>query len=267
MIGARVSLPGYDVTDTDPDHFALMADEGYVLIKEKLRGSTSINYTGATPYQITHNLGYIPFFLVYVYDSIGGFNGVIGWKLIPASQLAVVVPTFWCYADTTKLYIYNFQYTDHGIAQTFKWYIFYDELVGSSTLDLSLSSVGMRITKTGYDVLTETNPTNYIFLSDFNTFKILKEGTANITYTADGTYTIAHGLASYTATSFLLFIKFPDGYTALTVGSGWANSKDGAFTVQDVIIDATNITFYLQRNSGTATALQAKYYIFETPLA
>jgi hypothetical protein len=35
---------------------------------------------------------------------------------------------------------------------------------------------GIRISKTGVDVLTATNPNDFIFHSDLNTFKILAEG-------------------------------------------------------------------------------------------
>jgi hypothetical protein len=263
----RVSLPGYDaLSDTNPDHYALYADSDFVLIKEKERGSATIPYDGSNPYEITHNLGYVPFFLVYAFDTNARLDPnaeTNKWKLVPSPQLTVVTPPFYCYADTTKLYIWNLDFPNDT---DFKWYIFYDNVVGSSSTVSLSSSATLRVTKQGYDALTETDPNNYIFLSDFNTFKILKEATSNITYTADGRYSISHGISGYSTTSFVLFLQFPDGYSAPIVGTGKVTSRDGAFVASDAFIDATTIQFYLERISGSATALKAKYYIFETPL-
>lgn len=113
----RVSLPGYNaLTDTNPDHYALYADEDWVLIKEKARGAGTVNYLSSAT--ISHDLGYVPFYLVYcevdsneyrvcnAYDPIGS-----GWKV---------------YADTEDLIIendYSSTYKDY------RYYIFYDQIV------------------------------------------------------------------------------------------------------------------------------------------
>lgn len=63
----RVSLPGYNaLTDTNPDHFALYADEDWVLIKELIRGSVSADSGGVI---IVVPLAYIPTILIYYQDS------------------------------------------------------------------------------------------------------------------------------------------------------------------------------------------------------
>ena len=112
----RVSLPEYDaLTDTNPDHFALYADEDWVLIKEKDRDVGTCAQTATET--IPHDLDYIPFYLCYVevaadryrvasyYDAIGS-----GWQV---------------YTDTSNLYVsnnYDATYTD------FRYYIFYDDI-------------------------------------------------------------------------------------------------------------------------------------------
>lgn len=259
----RVALPGYNaLTDTDLDHFSLYTDEDNILIKEFTRGSDTIPLSG-TPYEITHNLGYIPFFLVFVYDTNGSFYANVDanqWKLVSNVQSPVAVPRFYCYADTSKIYILN-----QDADTIFKWFIFYDNMVGASAIKKPLPNPVFAVAKAGKSAYSE-DPNDFIFRSDLNTFKILKEGTATITYTADGRYTINHGLANYTSTSFVLFLKFPDGYTALIMGSGETISRDEAFEASDAYITATQIKFYLKRNSGSATNISAKYYIFETPL-
>jgi hypothetical protein len=252
----RVSLPGYNaLTDTNLDHFALHADSDNVLIKEFDRGSFDL--TVATNEEIiNHGLGYVPFFLVYVLDVDTG-----KWMLVPNAQAVGSVPPYIAFADDDNLHILNF-YSD----TSFKYYIFYDNVVGPSGIVLSESDKLVKITKQGYDALTEKDPNNMIFHSDLNTFKILKEATSNVTYTADGAYTIAHGLASYAPTSFLLLLEFPDGFAAIVPGNGWVYSKDRNWRAQSAFIDATVISFNLTRLAGSDTALKAKYYIFETPL-
>lgn len=124
----------------------------------------------------------------------------------------------------------------------------------------------IKVSRPGYNVLTEPNINNYIFDSQYNTFKILKETTASVTYSVNGIYTVAHNLPSYSPTSMLVFMKFPDGYTALLCGFGGTDSRDKSWTISDLFIDSTNISMYIWRNSGTSTILNIKYYIFETPL-
>jgi hypothetical protein len=66
----RVSLPGYNaLTDTNPDHYALYTDEDWVLIKEKTRGSDTLDYTASDT--IAHGLGYIPMVFLWGENSDG----------------------------------------------------------------------------------------------------------------------------------------------------------------------------------------------------
>jgi hypothetical protein len=114
----KVALPGYNaLTDTDPDHFSLYVDQvtDNVLIKEKARGIGSVDFAGEA--EISHNLTYIPFYLVYTeisanrYRLSNSYNPVgSGWRV---------------FADTTKLYIdnnYSADFTDY------RYYIFYDNM-------------------------------------------------------------------------------------------------------------------------------------------
>ena len=111
----RVALPTYNaLTDTNPDHFSLYADEDWVLIKEFARGTGTTSYGSIT--EITHSLGYIPFFLVYCqiaaaeYQLSFSYNIYGGWR---------------CYADTAKLYINN----NLGSSFTnYRYYLFYDNI-------------------------------------------------------------------------------------------------------------------------------------------
>lgn len=121
------------------------------------------------------------------------------------------------------------------------------------------------ITKGGYNALTETDPNNFIFNSDYNTFKILAEGTllSQSVTASPTTFSVAHG-QSITPAVFA-FIQFPDGYVALP------NEKERADAIPVdrywiVEVDATNIYFMCYKGSLANYSVDIKYFIFETPL-
>lgn len=112
----RVSLPTYNaLIDTNPDHFALYSDQDWILIKEKARGSVSISGGGSST--ISHNLGYIPFVLVFSNGSLSEWISLIGNSWSGSDGYFDV--------DTSNLYIYN---TIAG-GITAKYYIFYDQII------------------------------------------------------------------------------------------------------------------------------------------
>ena len=115
--GIKIALPGYNAfTDPDPDHFSLFVDQevDYILIKEKLRDTVSIN--NSTTQNIAHGLGYVPFCLVFVESS----SGV--WRKLFSSP--VDGNGYWYEINSTNLVIEN----QSGGTKTFSYYIFYDEV-------------------------------------------------------------------------------------------------------------------------------------------
>ncbi|MBC7238559.1 MAG: hypothetical protein H5T71_00450 [Chloroflexi bacterium] len=104
-------MPTYNaLTDTNPDHYALYADQDWVLIKEKSRGTIVVPaYDSASIY---HNLGYVP--TVFSFADNGA-------------------EAVWVYGDTMYSLYKMRVYTDEvvfsnatGASATFKYYIFYD---------------------------------------------------------------------------------------------------------------------------------------------
>jgi|WetSurSiteA1Bulk_404760.scaffolds.fasta_scaffold09261_3 hypothetical protein len=244
----RVALPGYNaLTDTDPDHFALYSDEDWVLIKESARGTGSVAQNSTAI--IAHGLGYIPFYLVYcevdtnvyrisnAFDPLGG-----GWR---------------SYANSTNLYIRNLY---SAVFTHYRYYIFYDNLT-SGTKTITESESVFKVAKQGVDVRTSKDPNDYIFHSDLNTFKIVKEGNLN-TQTVDAspkTFSVAHNQSSIPGV--FAFAKFPDGYVALPNETNYSFNTSQWFYVT---VDATNINFICYKNGGNYN-VSFKYYIFEAP--
>lgn len=112
--GIKVALPGYDAfSDQDPNHFALFVDNAvdYVLIKQKVVGTVSVTTTTT----IAHNLGYIPFCLVFVEIS----SGV--WRKVFSRAIDGATPYF--HVNITNLILEN-----SGGAKNFLYYIFYDKI-------------------------------------------------------------------------------------------------------------------------------------------
>ena len=119
----------------------------------------------------------------------------------------------------------------------------------------------IKVSKAGKDVLTESSVNNYIFDSTLNTFKILAQGTASGSITADPTtLTVAHGLAVIPA--FFAFAKFPDGFVAMP------NQTDKAFTATGgrywlAEMDNTNLYFLFYRGGAGNYGGTVVYQIYE----
>jgi hypothetical protein len=122
----------------------------------------------------------------------------------------------------------------------------------------------IRISKAGYNALTEAEKNNYIFHSTYNTFKILAEGslTTQAVSADPTTFQVAHG-KSYTP-AIMAFIKFPDGYVTLPQGGARSNVPP-TYRYWVVEVDATNIYFMVYKGGGANYNVDIHYYVFETP--
>lgn len=123
------------------------------------------------------------------------------------------------------------------------------------------------VSKETINVLTATDPNDFLFHSLYNTFKIVAEGLLTTqTVNADPkTFTLAHGLG-YTP-NFYAFAEFPDGKVAVPNS---ADFKDKPPTVQgygrfDAESDGTNLSFVFTKPYSNYN-VNIKYYIFEVPI-
>lgn len=110
----------------------------------------------------------------------------------------------------------------------------------------------IRIARSGYNAITETDPNNLIFDSSLNTFKILAEGTiTNQSVTGNPTTVqVAHGQSSIPAV--FAFVDLGDGYVALP------SETDYTFTLYGgryylVDIDGTYVFFKFYKGSDVSS--------------
>ena len=111
----KVALPGRNAyEDQDPDHFALFVDQrvDYILIKQEREATVSVS--GTT--NVSHNLGYVPFCLVFVETS----SGV--WRKVHSTPIDAI--GVWFEVNTTTLILRN----TSGSAKNFSYRIFYDNV-------------------------------------------------------------------------------------------------------------------------------------------
>lgn len=248
----RIALPGYNAeSDTNLDHFALYGDIDNILIKELERGSASIANAAHTT--ITHNLGYVPLVLAFAEISSGVWVQVLG----DASDYNVHLEV-----TTTTLVMYNAS----GATITFKYFIFYDDIVSGSTPAITPSkNPFLRVARPGKSAYS-TNPNDFIFHSDLNTFKIIKQGTTTFSLSSAGgvqEFTVAHGL-SYTP---LVegFAKFASNGEVMLPNQEWVNTIDNSMRFNSVLADTTNIRFRFTNNTGVTKTAYVAYYCFEVP--
>lgn len=75
-----------------------------------------------------------------------------------------------------------------------------------------MSLYEIRVSKSGKDVLTSTDPNDFIMHSRYNTFKIIETGMGTKTASGGaGDYNQTIALTRPNASCYLLFVQFPDG--------------------------------------------------------
>lgn len=112
----KVALPTYNAaTDTNPDHFALYVDNAtdYILIKEKARGTQSVNGVNVN---VAHGLAYVPLCFVFVQTSAGVWRKLFSRPIDGTG--------YWFTINDTNIVLNN----NTGVAKTFAYYVFYDNI-------------------------------------------------------------------------------------------------------------------------------------------
>lgn len=251
----RVSLPGYDaVTDTNPDHFALYTDEDWVLIKEKKRDTITV--PNATTVPIKHGLKYVP--MVFGYAQIGGDRVFLSGGDLTGTY------NFKMWADKTNIYFRN---SSGQSSVVVKYYIFYDSQSSGIPDSVPLEGQVIAVTKFGYDVLTETNPNNFIFRSDLNTFKILSTGIDTFTVTANSTETktIPHSVWYGSIPAVIGFTRKVGSTKVMGPSQFQLGILTDNYKFFSVWANNNGVNFELRNDSSSNMDIICRYLTFEVP--
>ena len=124
----------------------------------------------------------------------------------------------------------------------------------------------LLIAKAGYNALTETNPDNLVFSSDYNTLKYAISGSYEMTNVTGNTeVTIAHNLGYVP-----FFICYCNDFVAQPTYYGlteYFNSTGGISRAARAYVDDTNIYLSLNYGSGNPAITVKWYYkIFKNDL-
>ena len=127
----------------------------------------------------------------------------------------------------------------------------------------------VKVVKIG-ERTNSTDPNDFIFHSDYNTFKVILEGTKSITLVAstnDQSFTQAHSqnfiplVTAFAKRSTASQIFAPNGVDIETFTGGAGFAGDVKFNY--VTADATNITFNFDNAKGTTVAVSIRYFVLE----
>lgn len=128
----------------------------------------------------------------------------------------------------------------------------------------------LAVSRSGYNVLTETTHYKFVFNSNYNTFKIISSGTYSNSISSSSyfvTYSISHNLG-YTPLVHAFCKESSSGYVLLP------NERLTFPLVSDIeiirfeYVEANNssITFCLSNPSYSSKNFTIRYYLFEVPL-
>jgi len=125
----------------------------------------------------------------------------------------------------------------------------------------------IRVSKLGVNVGTATNPNDFIFNSDYNTFKILGTGVARGTINLNtvGTITTTHEKSFIPP--IMAFAKQVEGTSGAVGVGGFDFTPRDTFSFRSVSADGTTMYFEIKNTSLSASGTyDVSYFIFESPL-
>jgi len=122
----------------------------------------------------------------------------------------------------------------------------------------------LGISKSGYNVLTETNPNNLIFSSDYNTLKYYTSGSATITFTTSNRFgdgygkftSITHNLGYYPYVE--VYVSDWDGVFPVPIRRTGAS----VFYQHFVYVSTTTLYFGIKYSSSFSGSKSCTYYYF-----
>lgn len=124
--------------------------------------------------------------------------------------------------------------------------------------------IRFKVTKPGYDVLSEPDPNNYIYHSDYNHLKTKTSGsfTELIPYYDIVNISIAHGL-NYIPLAMCYFRNTADDKWFINLGQPTTSEVRSSINANvSMYMDDTYINFRINNSTDTDMTIEVKYEIF-----
>ena len=123
----------------------------------------------------------------------------------------------------------------------------------------------VKVAKIGKNALTSTDPNDFIFHSDYNTFKIIDTGTVDFTIAASSAEeeTLAHNLNYIPLVNAFMSVDTNEEVICANENFDTIGYRDLSFI--SVSADSTNIIFKITNNIASQVEVHFRYYIFEVP--
>jgi hypothetical protein len=126
----------------------------------------------------------------------------------------------------------------------------------------------IAVAKSGKNALTATDPNDFIYHSDYNTFKILSTGLYEPTVAANTTttYTIAHNLE--TIPVVYAFLR-QDTVDAVVTPNNFINNVSGLnyyLAIETLGADYQNIRITVSNDDSSSHVAHIRYWLLEAPL-
>lgn len=127
------------------------------------------------------------------------------------------------------------------------------------------------VAKIGKDASITTDPNDFIFHSDYNNFKIIKQATLDVTVIAGGanqSFTVAHGLPfiplvrAFANEDGVGRVFLPNFYD-ISLWTGAIGMNSSGITFNYITSDATSITFNFTSTAGSNKLIHIRYFLLE----
>lgn len=123
------------------------------------------------------------------------------------------------------------------------------------------------VAKDGVNALTATNPNDFIFHSEYNTLKILEQGTDAVVLSDTGGLEDTHTVSVQTTSPFVFaFCQFNEFAPLFRVGPPGTKDASGDFWFTSVEVSGTDILFNYVNDTGGNYNATFIYIVCELPI-
>jgi hypothetical protein len=128
-------------------------------------------------------------------------------------------------------------------------------------------SYKISVSKSGYSAFS-TNPNNFIFHSDYNTFKIISSNSFSFNIPYGGYQEYPTGVVNHNLNYIpfvIAFCKYNNGRVGLVGSLATEIFPTKTVSITNLGVDSSAIYFYTVNNTNSNYPIVIRYYIFETP--